>query len=293
MHGVLYRRFYVAAGAAVLLQFAGCGAEPEGNDTTEPTQAAQLAQTACPTFNAAKPDPSFCTAACPCAAGQGDCDSNADCATGNTCVADVGSIYGLPAQYDVCEPTGTENCPQFNSNINYDNASFCTTTCPCAPGEGDCDSDAECESGSVCYYDVGASYGLKAHYDVCDVAGAGPCPTFDPAKPDGSFCTTACPCAHGEGDCDTDADCEAGNKCIQDVGQSYGLPANYDVCVFTCPTFDPTNLDSQFCTAACPCGHGEGDCDSNAECKPGTTCRDNVGATYGMPASWDVCVSTT
>lgn len=37
------------------------------------------------------------------------------------------------------------------------------------------------------------------------------------------------------------------------------------------------------------CFAGEGDCDSDAECVPGTTCTHDVGATYGYPADVDVC----
>ncbi|MBN1610317.1 MAG: hypothetical protein JW940_27055, partial [Polyangiaceae bacterium] len=32
----------------------------------------------------------------------------------------------------------------------------------CAAGEGDCDSDAECQPGLVCATDVGADYGFTA-----------------------------------------------------------------------------------------------------------------------------------
>lgn len=44
-----------------------------------------------------------------------------------------------------------------------------------------------------------------------------------------------------------------------------------------------------FCTACGPCRKGEGDCDSNAECKYGLVCSRDVGPNYGW-ASWvDVC----
>ena len=39
---------------------------------------------------------------------------------------------------------------------------------PCGAGEGDCDSDAECQSGLVCAHDVGATYGFSPAVDVCE-----------------------------------------------------------------------------------------------------------------------------
>ena len=50
-----------------------------------------------------QPDPNYCQDFGPCPAGQGDCDSNSECQPGLVCVNDVGTRYGLPAHYDVCE----------------------------------------------------------------------------------------------------------------------------------------------------------------------------------------------
>ncbi len=44
-----------------------------------------------------------------------------------------------------------------------------------------------------------------------------------------------------------------------------------------------------FCSAACPCEDGEGDCDSDAECKPGLVCARDVGANYGAYFTVDIC----
>lgn len=43
------------------------------------------------------------------------------------------------------------------------------------------------------------------------------------------------------------------------------------------------------CTSSCPCGEGQGDCDSDTDCENGLTCVQNVGAEYGWPESRDVC----
>ncbi|WP_428267234.1 hypothetical protein [Haliangium sp.] len=45
----------------------------------------------------------LCTVECPCAAGYGDCDADADCVAGLVCRHDVGADYGLDPEVDVCE----------------------------------------------------------------------------------------------------------------------------------------------------------------------------------------------
>ncbi len=44
------------------------------------------------------------------------------------------------------------------------------------------------------------------------------------------YCSPDCPCAEGEGDCDTNADCQEGLYCAQNVGIKYGQVSSMDVC---------------------------------------------------------------
>ena len=46
------------------------------------------------------------------------------------------------------------------------------------------------------------------------------------------------------------------------------------------------------CTPDAPCAAGEGDCDGDATCNPGLVCIDDIGAQYGMSATYGVCVET-
>jgi len=49
--------------------------------------------------------PGDCTTDCLCDAGEGDCDEDADCSTGNVCAQNVGADFGFSAGADVCVPT--------------------------------------------------------------------------------------------------------------------------------------------------------------------------------------------
>ncbi len=168
-----------------------------------------------------QPGPDWCRDCGPCAEGEGDCDSDAECAAGLICAQDVGANYGWPATRDVCEqPAG--GCPSFVTGPDA-----CTTACPCDEGQGDCDSDADCMAGLICAQDVGTNYGWPASRDVCEQPGGGPCAIFTPG-PD--WCRDCGPCAEGEGDCDSDNECQNGLVCAQDVGANYGWPATRDVC---------------------------------------------------------------
>ena len=108
----------------------------------------------CEAQQSGRPDPDYCVTRS-CGVGEGDCDPG-QCGAGLVCVNDVGAEYGLPADYDVCEA-------QQSGRPDPD---YCVTR-SCGVGEGDCDP-GQCGAGLVCVNDVGAEYGLPAHYDVCE-----------------------------------------------------------------------------------------------------------------------------
>lgn len=51
--------------------------------------------------------------------------------------------------------------------------------------------------------------------------------------------------------------------------------------------------DWDFCSKQNPCSAGQGDCDSDDECKPGLKCVKDVGPQYGFDKGVDVCVATS
>ena len=209
----------------------------------------------------------YCRDYGPCSAGQGDCDSNSECQSGLTCRSDVGAQYGFDSSIDVCEARSGG----YNGHPDY-----CRDYGPCSAGQGDCDP-GQCAAGLVCANDVGANYGMPAHYDVCEARSGG----YN-GHPD--YCRDYGPCSAGQGDCDP-GQCAAGLVCANDVGANYGMPAHYDVCEARSGGY---NGHPDYCRDYGPCSAGQGDCDPG-QCAAGLVCANDVGANYGMPAYYDVC----
>ena len=141
--------------------------------------------------------------------------------------------------------------------------------------------DRHCDAGLYCVYDNGSLYGFDTRTDTC---GAN-CHADVPGGSD--YCDGSCLCGRNQGDCDTDADCEAGLSCIDNVGWFYGWLSGVDVCQRDCHLGRPGGR--HFCTEACPCSAGIGDCDRDSHCNAGLNCIDDVGANYGYGANVDVC----
>ncbi len=71
------------------------------------TSAGQSVSTGSSCHAGAKFGWTYCSASCPCGAGEGDCDTNADCKTGLVCARDVGTHYGVKSTVDVCQKSAT------------------------------------------------------------------------------------------------------------------------------------------------------------------------------------------
>jgi Trypsin len=162
-------------------------------------------------------------------------------------------------------------------------SSFCTASCPCVYGNGDCE-DGQCSNGNVCDLDVGPAFGMTPATDVC-------APSVCAGDTIGSntYCAGGCPCGYGGGDCDSTSQCLDGFVCANDYGPMFKMSPATDVCV-------PAACDnravgsSSFCTPGCPCGHGGGDCDTAADCMPGLVCATDFGSAFNMSEGTDVCV---
>ncbi|WP_428263811.1 thrombospondin type 3 repeat-containing protein [Haliangium sp.] len=216
----------------------------------------------------------YCSPACPCDDGGGDCDSDDDCVEGTICVkGGIGASFGYDPDVDICLAT-CHRSPLGGSR-------YCGPDCPCDDGEGDCDGDDECAPGLACAKNVGTAYGFESDTDVCVPL----CDAHDPG--DSDYCSETCPCGDGEGDCDNSDECATGLTCVKDVGADHGFDSETDVCLATCHPSAPGGF--HYCSADCPCEAGEGDCDSDDECALGLTCATDVGPEYGWDSDVDVC----
>jgi hypothetical protein len=185
----------------------------------------------------------FCTSEFPCDVGEGDCDTDIQCKALLVCGQDVGVLYGHDASADLCVPAaraGNDSarplCPSSGST-----GSCATPGCPCERLEGDCDNDSECGGRLVCGANNGNAFGKGSAWDFCVEPPTAGCPTFNPGSPSSSFCSTACPCDAGQGDCDSISQCRSGLVCGRNLGASFGLPSDYEVCVL--PAFAPNGTD--------------------------------------------------
>lgn len=60
---------------------------------------------------------------------------------------------------------------------------------------------------------------------------------------------------------------------------------------WACTGYDRTYPDPSYCNdPMCPCSHGQGDCDVDSQCRNSATCVHNIGASFGLPSSYDVCI---
>ena len=86
---------------------------------------------------------------------------------------------------------------------------------------------------------------------------------------------------------------------VASTGNSNGN-SNYDVTHLVygwlsqraCAAFDPSFPDISFCNdPMCPCASGAGDCDNDNHCAGNGTCRHDIGADFGLPWYYDVCIA--
>ncbi|WP_152629540.1 PKD domain-containing protein [Haliangium ochraceum] len=104
-------------------------------------------------------------------------------------------------------------------------------------------------------------------------------------------CTPECPCPEGVGDCDADADCQAGLACLFDTGPAYGYDdPEADICGPSCPSEGVGGME--YCTPECPCEIGGGDCDTDDDCSGGLRCLFDAGLAFGYEdRELDVCAA--
>ncbi len=85
-------------------------------------------------------------------------------------------------------------------------ANYCRSNCKCDDGEGDCDNNNECASGTTCVNNVGPTYGFASWVDVCVASGGGGGP---------NSCVGNCG-SQASGGCWCDSQCASFGDCCAD-----------------------------------------------------------------------------
>lgn len=121
-----------------------------------------------------------------CQRGQGDCDSDSDCAGELRCFqrehseavpgVKTGVQTGISGHFDVCYDI-QDIVWAYSPDANI--GTGCTPTAPCAIGGADCDVDGDCYSGLTCFQrelgervpGVCTLSGTPRNHDVCIASG--------------------------------------------------------------------------------------------------------------------------
>lgn len=126
----------------------------------------------------------YCTKDKPCDIGEGDCDSDAECADGLKCFQrnvrrSIPGLYveHLPTQFDNWDFCYDPNYWHYSKMYAaHRGADGCTPANPCIEGEADCDSDRDCLGNRKCWQKtdyspptpgVEGEAALQYDYDVC------------------------------------------------------------------------------------------------------------------------------
>ena len=171
----------------------------------------------------------------------------------------------------------------------------CSSSNPCTVGQGDCDSDSDCQGSLICGHNTSTDCpsGAPGSFDCCIAAPAPPsCDTLT----DWTCCTSANPCTIGQGDCDSDSDCQGNLICGHNTSTDCpsGAPGSFDCCIAAPPPPSCDTLtDWACCTSTNPCTVGQGDCDFDSDCQGSLVCGHNTSTDCpsGAPGSFDCCIA--
>jgi len=195
-----------------------------------------------------------------CYEGEGDCDSNSDCNGNLVCGSNncKSGWYGDRSSFeddDDCCMVPAPGC---------DGGDSCCKPGECQEGEGDCDSACDCYGDLVCGTDnckTGFPGDRSSFEDTDDCC-------YMPVCDGGNSCCVNGICGEGEGDCDSNSDCNSNLVCGKDNCKT-GFPGDRSSFEDTddCCMVPNSGCDGgDDCCKDGNCGEGQGDCDSDSDC---------------------------
>jgi len=151
----------------------------------------------------------YCSLCGPCQSGEGDCDSDTDCAPGLTCEKDAGPQYGYAKGVDVC--VGTANPPAANPPAANPPATNPPATNPPATG-------SNCDDPLYALFHQDECY-VAGDGDDDDGGGTGSGCGVEWVEGDWNYCRNCGPCEKGQGGCLKSSECAGALVCIDTVCQ--------------------------------------------------------------------------
>ena len=213
----------------------------------------------------------YCVDQGPCGAGEGDCDSDRECASGLQCVANVGASYGFGATVDVCEaPAAVELRGNADTIARLHGH-------PLSLFGWALDALNPAAAGAVEIY-VGGPVGTGTK--VATVMANQPRPDVNAAL--------GVPGDHGF-QWALSRPYQRGSHTFYAYAVDRVSAPTVRTALGSTPLVGPPGGWS-FCQDHGPCRVGQGDCDGSSECGAGLSCMDNVGASYGFLSTVDVCL---
>ncbi|KAI2492348.1 Bacterial protein of unknown function (DUF839) [Fragilaria crotonensis] len=264
---------------------------PTATPTAVPTKTPTAAPTATPTAAPTSAPKSLVTGTpSPLGECEGDCDIDDDCFGDLSCFQRTG-IEAVPgcsgtgvSGTDYCYKTTGAGVFSYVGDEDVPIRAFPLGNC-----EGDCDADADCAPGHLCWKNnspVPGCTGTKVSgkeycYAVVGVPTAAPTSLPNELVIDGDngAPATAFPLGECSGDCDNDDECFGDLSCFQRNGieavpgcSGTGVSAK-DYCYKTTGAGVLSYVgDEDVPIRAFPLGTCEGDCDNDGDCAPGLLC---------------------
>jgi len=111
---------------------------------------------------------------------------------------------------------------------------------------------------------------------------------------DWDFCSKQKPCSAGQGDCDSDDECQPGLKCTKDVGPSYGFDKGVDVCTSSSSSSSTSSTSStSSSTSSGTFGGGVSSSTSSTSSSTSSTSSSTSSGNYGGGVSSSSSSSTS